>query len=320
MARSSPASAGRRRSPLPALLLLLPLVVLYLPGLSRAYPVYSYDDNTCNEGTSNPPSTYQKIFTCLLLGTIEDAAVPAVTEFKTSSDVLSGTLPISLSDPPTAADTPNLSQMTSLVNLDLYGASLISGKLPDIDGFWANLQQLTSINLAHTLMSGTVPSYLHRLTGLRELNLVGTKINGTIPATVGQLTSMEILFLRNLDLIGTIPDAMGRLSNLRELQISNTHLSGSLPEALWNSSLRSMIAYNTLMDEAPCSPRTLFPCFAFRTRLGTDNRVYAADLTKVGFKYPYTADTWRPQGWGPMSGRGLDWPGPYNATGGWPQV
>eukprot|EP01052_Picozoa_sp_SAG31_P004054 SAG31_NODE_163_length_21856_cov_7.550214_10_plen_1479_part_00 len=81
-----------------------------------------------------------------------------------------------------------------------------------------NLTALTSLALHDTLLSGTMPGCLGRLSAL------GSGADG--------------INVENTLISGTIPDSFGRLSNARTMNFHNTRLSGSIPASFLNSTFR----------------------------------------------------------------------------------
>ena len=88
-------------------------------------------------------------------------------------------------------------------------------------------------------MSGTLPTELGQLAGIRHIMLGGHLISGTLPTELARLTSLESIDLSSNALSGTLPSEMARLSRLRFLSVHNNLLSGSLPTQ-WGAGLGSM--------------------------------------------------------------------------------
>ena len=63
-------------------------------------------------------------------------------------------------------------------------------------------------------MSGTLPTELGQLAGIRHIMLGGHLISGTLPTELARLTSLESIDLSSNALSGTLPSEMARLSRV----------------------------------------------------------------------------------------------------------
>ncbi|XP_006663040.1 LRR receptor kinase SERK2-like [Oryza brachyantha] len=114
-------------------------------------------------------------------------------------------------------------------------------------------QQVTSITLSSSGLSGVLSPRIGDLPYLQQLLLDGNNITGGIPQELGNLSSLTTLKLGGNNLIGSIPDSLGRLSKLQNLDLSKNHLSGKIPTSLSNlPSLNDInLADNNLDGEIP---------------------------------------------------------------------
>ena len=92
--------------------------------------------------------------------------------------------------------------------------------------------RVTSLALAHTNLTGTMPAALGDLADLRDLDLSGNRLRGPLPAALGGLADLTDLDLGGNRLHGSLPAALGDLANLETLDLGGNRLHGSLPAAL----------------------------------------------------------------------------------------
>ncbi|KAK1416465.1 hypothetical protein QVD17_32256 [Tagetes erecta] len=87
---------------------------------------------------------------------------------------------------------------------------------------------LEMLDLSQNELSGSIPSSLGRLTGLRALSFGSNRLNGPIPEALGRLRFLEVLDLSFNQINGPIPTFSGPLI---ELQLSHNYLNCSIPES-----------------------------------------------------------------------------------------
>jgi hypothetical protein len=90
----------------------------------------------------------------------------------------------------------------------------------------ARLTTLKILGLAHTRLSGTLPSAIAQLP-LTQVSCFDTALSGTVPESLGQ--EIKMLGLSHTRVSGTIPLAIGELDNLDSLSLLDTALSGTIP-------------------------------------------------------------------------------------------
>lgn len=120
-------------------------------------------------------------------------------------------------------------------------------------GITVNKDHVTSIDLNHNNMVGTIPAELGNLPNLSQLYLYYNRLSGSIPPELGNLNNLKRLYLFNNQLTGSIPAALGNLSNLLGLSLVFNQLSGEIPPRLGNlSKLKWLYLYfNQLTGDIP---------------------------------------------------------------------
>ncbi len=119
--------------------------------------------------------------------------------------------------------------------------------------------RVVSLDLDSNELTGSIPSELGDLAGLKELELSGNRLTGSIPSELGGLSKLEELDLSGNLLTGSIPYALGGLSKLERLYLDGNRLTGKLPSAL--TSLVQMDVFrwddqDVAAGETPlCAPR-----------------------------------------------------------------
>ncbi len=118
---------------------------------------------------------------------------------------------------------------------ELYPRGILTGTLPTA---LSGLTGLRRLSLSSNGLTGSIPD-LSALTRLTELALNGTQLTGSIP-DLSALTSLTLLNLSFNGLTGSIPD-LSALTRLTLLNLHNNQLTGPIPdlsaltrlEALW---------------------------------------------------------------------------------------
>ena len=93
---------------------------------------------------------------------------------------------------------------------------------------------LPTAQFSSTLLSGTIPTELFRLTQLTQIFINRHRLSGTVPTEVGLLTLLERFSLRDNAISGTIPTELGRATQLSTLTTFMNFISGTLPSQLGN--------------------------------------------------------------------------------------
>ena len=114
-----------------------------------------------------------------------------------------------------------------------------------------SLNSLEELNLEYTNMSGTFPTFIHKMSNLSVLLLSGNMLVGELPAGVGALGNLKILGLSNNNFRGLVP--LETVSSLDTLYLNNNKFNGFVPlEVGAVSNLKNLfLAYNTFSGPAP---------------------------------------------------------------------
>ena len=89
--------------------------------------------------------------------------------------------------------------------------------------------RVTILDLTNKQLTGTLPTALGNLTGLKWLYLGRNQLTGNIPSELGNLSNLEWLYLNNNQLTGPIPPELNRLTTLTRLNLSKNQLEGAIP-------------------------------------------------------------------------------------------
>ena len=120
-----------------------------------------------------------------------------------------------------------------VTSLQLPHNNLIGTLPPEL----GDLSNLASLDLSYNnKISGSIPIELSELANLGYLSLYGVYVSGSIPAELGNLSALWYLNLSTTRLSGAIPPELGNLSQLTVLDLSYNQLSGSIPPELGNLS------------------------------------------------------------------------------------
>ena len=113
---------------------------------------------------------------------------------------------------------------TELMELTRLKALELSNAPPDHSGYHS---------AAPLPMSGTVPTQIAALEGLRELGLGQySSLSGTLPFELQSLTSLSMVYCDANSVSGTVPLQLAALGELSVLSFADTSLSGTIPSQL----------------------------------------------------------------------------------------
>ena len=170
------------------------------------------------------------------------------------------------------ADSTTLNTLYSSTNGSAWrtNTNWLSGSVARRYGITVRGGQVISIDLSANNLSGSFPSSLTNLTGLRVLNLSGrnnyhapsvvppdpatdranaNSITGQIPATIGQLTALEELDLSNNGLTGAFPQGITNLQQLHVLNLSENAITGTIPSTIGSlTNLETLDLWRTNMS------------------------------------------------------------------------
>ena len=159
---------------------------------------------------------------------------------------------------------PELGNLTNLRLLHIYVNPVLPAVFPpswdpvpdpscSIPPELGNLTNLQELRLGLDELSGSIPPELGNLTSLRFLDLGFNALSGSIPSELGNLTNLQGLGLGYNILSGSIPPELGNLTNLQGLQLGLNELSGSIPPSLGNlAKLKALdLGFNRLSGSLP---------------------------------------------------------------------
>lgn len=138
---------------------------------------------------------------------------------------------------------PEIGQLTSLTELNLYGNQLTT--LPPEIG---QLTALTALYLHDNHLS-TLPPEIGQLTALTMLRLYGNHLT-TLPPEIGQLTAMTELELAN-NQFTTLPPEIGQLTALTDLYFYDNKLTTLPPEIGQLTALMSLYLHINQLTTLP---------------------------------------------------------------------
>ncbi|KMS96392.1 hypothetical protein BVRB_9g225680 [Beta vulgaris subsp. vulgaris] len=178
-----------------------------------------------------------------------------VIELDLSSSCLYGTFP------------PN-STLFSLIHLKKLNLAYNEFNFSQIPDSIGRLNQLTSLNLSQSALSGQIPSQFSELSKLtrldlsrngdklvsthldlklynpslhtlvrnmtRTLDLTATALSGELPHSIGNLGFLNSLRIRDCQFSGNIPASIGNLTRLIRLSLSGNNFDGDIPSSLTN--------------------------------------------------------------------------------------
>lgn len=129
-----------------------------------------------------------------------------------------------------------------------------SGGLGKLEGITSNAyNDVTSIELYRTQLTGPIPPELGQLGTLTRLSLSKNQLTDPIPPELGQLAALKALSLTYNQLTGPIPVELGQLATLTILSLQGNQLTGQIPAEL--GQLRALIhlslGYNQLSGQIP---------------------------------------------------------------------
>ena len=92
--------------------------------------------------------------------------------------------------------------------------------------------EVVTISLADSELTGEVPAELAELTNLQQLGLGGNRLTGEIPVELADLADLEGLALNGNRLTGGVPIELAELTNLQQLGLGGNRLTGEIPVEL----------------------------------------------------------------------------------------
>ncbi|CAJ1949552.1 unnamed protein product [Cylindrotheca closterium] len=119
---------------------------------------------------------------------------------------------------------------------------------------WAGIEcsdglEVDELDLAHAMMSGSIPTEIGMLTGLSYLDFTNNDIGGPLPSEIGLLSDLNDILLSHNSITGSVPSEIGH-SSLWFLYADHNKFSGSLPPQL-KKVLGVDLSFNQLSEHIP---------------------------------------------------------------------
>ncbi|XP_042506598.1 probable inactive receptor kinase At5g10020 [Macadamia integrifolia] len=167
-----------------------------------------------------------------------------LTSIKIRNNSLVGDLPSAL------GSCPRL----SAVDFSLNG---LTGCIPTS---FFTLLSLTYLNLSGNHFTGSIPlqgphateslsspSYSH----IESLDLSSNSLTGSLPSAIGNMGGLKLLNLAKNSLSGQLPSELNKLNGLEYLDLSSNHFSGWIPDRLPSTLKFFNVSYNDLSGTVP---------------------------------------------------------------------
>lgn len=115
----------------------------------------------------------------------------------------------------------SINQITSLIltNTSLSGPIPVSIEL---------LQNILFLDLSNNLLEGIIPSELYNLHSLQYLYLGNNSLEGELSEEIGSLTELKTLYLNNNQFNSPLPSQLTKLRKLQRLNLSTNKFEGNL--------------------------------------------------------------------------------------------
>ncbi|KAI6687165.1 hypothetical protein NL676_023993 [Syzygium grande] len=148
-----------------------------------------------------------------------------------------------------------LTNLTSLRISDLKGPS---SDFPNLQG----MSMMQTLILRNCLLTGSIPDYIGKMTGLKTLDLGDNILTGHVPDTMGE--GLNYMFLTNNSLTGTVPSWV--TSSKQSLDLSYNNFTGSPPISCQQSQVNLVFSYSSngnnslwcLEKDLPCSGKAQY--------------------------------------------------------------
>jgi len=122
---------------------------------------------------------------------------------------------------------------TSTLQLFQSYGNFIAGSLPER---LFECTALTTLTIAKSGLTGTIPPAIAELTSLVQLDLYENyyfaQDKNILPTELGLLTNLETLHVSDSVVGGTLPQELANMSSLQNLKIARTFIEGSVPEGV----------------------------------------------------------------------------------------
>ncbi|KAJ0975809.1 hypothetical protein J5N97_017774 [Dioscorea zingiberensis] len=127
----------------------------------------------------------------------------------------------------------SIGSLCGLETLDLSWLNITQG-LVELGVVFSGclMDSLTHLHLRHAHLEGDIPDWMGDIKNLKVLDLSDNLLSGSVPSFLVRLSSsLEKLLLLKNELKGTIPKEIGELEELVHLDLSGNQLSGVVSEA-----------------------------------------------------------------------------------------
>ncbi|GLT70791.1 hypothetical protein SLA2020_428510 [Shorea laevis] len=130
----------------------------------------------------------------------------------------------------------------------------LTGRIPDFIGNWSKLLVL---RLQGNSFQSPIPSTFSNLTSLTELRISDLSNGSSSLAFIKDMKSLSILVLRNNKISDSIPSNIGEYQKLTQLDLSFNNITGQIPDSLFNLSSLSylFLGNNKLNGTLPTQKR-----------------------------------------------------------------
>ncbi|XP_057736079.1 receptor protein kinase-like protein At4g34220 [Arachis stenosperma] len=130
-----------------------------------------------------------------------------------------------LSDPLSVLDTWNYDDVTPCSWNGITCTEIGTPGTPDF-------LRVTSLNLPHSQLLGSIAEELGMIQYLRHLDLSHNLLNGSLPNSIFNSSQLQVLSLSNNVISGELAELIGKLTSLQVLNLSDNAFGGSIPETL----------------------------------------------------------------------------------------
>lgn len=129
----------------------------------------------------------------------------------------------------------------------------LAGRLKNWKGVDIVNGRVIHLILTDNNLTGSIPSDIGKLTGLKGINISSNKIAGSLPKEIGMLSDLYDLTISFNEFSGPIPPEIGNLTNLRTLQAGFNKFTGQIPSSIGQLGSLSMLslAGNQLTGNIP---------------------------------------------------------------------
>jgi len=183
----------------------------------------------------------------ILKGPISDstfAQLSQLTHLEAESNYITGDLPTSL------LQNSNLLYIYMRRNsMTVHLPTVLApGTLPSIFALW----------LDTNIVNGGIPSSISNHTMLASLSITNATLTGTLPSELGQLAGLRRVWLYTNNLYGTIPQSLDADTELEVLELYQNRLTGTMPGGVCTTIKNSNYEFKSLSVD--CSSVTCTDC------------------------------------------------------------